>query len=104
MNKILYEYNTQYDEKAEYSLSSIDNKHTLLYGEGFTKLAKGKLAISLEDTGSNFIIKMSDGWIQDSLIKRIELDYSQAVNLLSLLLLTHKEYKFSVTCETEQLN
>lgn len=104
MNKILFEYNTKYDEKSVYDLISTDNGYTLLYGEGFTKLATGKLAASLEDTGNNFIIKMSDGSIQDSFLKKIEIDYSQAVNLLALLLLTHKEYKFSVTGGFEQLN
>ena len=104
MNKILLERHITDDDDVDYKLTIIDDKHTLLFGNGYTQKAKGKFAASIEDTGDDFVIELQDASIDNPVTKTVTLDYSQAVNVLELLLLTHREYKFSVSSEPEALN
>ena len=68
-----------------------------------SKLAKGKLAAGISTDGNGFTLTFSEGSLCNHKQKVINLDYSQAVNALSLLLLTHKEYSISVQSELEIL-
>lgn len=103
--KTLYERHVPTDEVSEYLLKNDNyNSVSLIYSEGFTEAAKDTVACQIKDTGNGFIIDLSDGCVDERIIKEINLDYAQAVNLLGILLYTHKEYKFLVTSEPEKLN
>ena len=105
--KKLYEHYKGSDgseEMSNYDLVSDYEKHSIYFDDTFSEQARGKLVGSIKDTGDGYIVKLSKGYVSDSLLKKFNLDYSQAVSLLGLLLLTHKEHKFSVTSEPEKLN
>ena len=105
--KKLIERHVPTNEVSEYDLFELTDMfkgYEIRYGEGFTEQAKGLLAGSIESTGDGFQIHLFEGDIKNHEIKEIFLDYSQAVILLGLLLLTHRDYKLEVSRDSEKLN
>ena len=76
---------------------------SLSYGPTFPETAHKKLAARIFDTGDGFEITLSSGDVRNDKYDTLVLDYSQASNLLALLLLTHREVGFSIVNDIEIL-
>ena len=101
--KKLLELHKPTNEHSEYQLKESSNGWELVYGETFSKAAQGALDGSIINTGDGYAFRLAAGYVGERRFTDLELDYGQAVTMLNLLLLTHKDYAISVVNEAEIL-
>ncbi len=95
---ILTEKSSQGDY-FEYRVIEEDGGYVLVYHTGFLGSKIGGQAACIKDDGDEYTVFLNGR-------EKITLDYSEAMNMMALLLLTNRKdkVKYTLFSETEELN
>ena len=89
---------SKFGDDFDYKVYEDDGNYSLFYHSGFVEKIKGTKAAEIKNTGDEYIITVGE--------MTVVLDFSQAMNMMALLLLVNRtdKVKYTLFSEVEKLN